>query len=154
MIIKGTKAAVMRPIAWMPPRRTEPTKTKRMAPVAAGAMPKVDSILVATALACARLPMPKEAQIAKIAKKTASAVPRGPGIPRLRYCCGPPDISPLESVVRKRTPRYASVYLEAMPTRPVIQIHTSAPGPPIESAVATPTIFPTPTVAARAVVSA
>jgi hypothetical protein len=39
-----------------------------------------------------------------------------------------------------------------MPNTPVNHIHKTAPGPPSDTAVATPTIFPVPTVAARAVI--
>ena len=42
----------------------------------------------------------------------------------------------------------------AIPTSPVIHIQKSAPGPPAAMAVATPTMFPVPTVAASAVMSA
>ena len=52
------------------------------------------------------------------------------------------------------TPRRASAYLVAMPTNPHIHIQKMAPGPPVNRAVATPPIFPFPTVAARAVDSA
>ena len=67
---------------------------------------------------------------------------------------GPPFMRPLESVSRYLTDRTASEYLVAMPTRPVIHIQKSAPGPPAAMAVATPAMFPVPTVAARAVIRA
>jgi len=60
----------------------------------------------------------------------------------------------LASRVRNRTPRKASEYLDAMPSTPVTHIQNRAPGPPIEMAVATPTMLPVPTVAASAVVNA
>jgi len=41
-----------------------------------------------------------------------------------------------------------------MPTRAVIHIQNTAPGPPSAMAVATPAMLPVPMVAARAVVSA
>lgn len=41
-----------------------------------------------------------------------------------------------------------------MPNTPVSHIHSTAPGPPSETAVATPTMLPVPMVAASAVVSA
>jgi len=44
--------------------------------------------------------------------------------------------------------------LVAMPKTPVSHIHNTAPGPPEAIAVATPTILPVPTVAAKAVVKA
>ena len=67
---------------------------------------------------------------------------------------GPPFMNPLESVSRYLTARTASENLVAMPTRPVIHIQNSAPGPPAAMAVATPAIFPVPTVAASAVIRA
>ena len=67
---------------------------------------------------------------------------------------GPPDFSPRSSVSRNRTPRTASEYFVAIPTSPVIHIQKSAPGPPAAIAVATPTMFPVPTVAASAVIRA
>ena len=47
-----------------------------------------------------------------------------------------------------------SLNLEVRPKAAEIHIHTRAPGPPETMAVATPTIFPVPMVAASAVVSA
>ena len=47
-----------------------------------------------------------------------------------------------------------SLNLEVNPKHADIHIHTNAPGPPATIAVATPTIFPVPIVAAKAVVSA
>ncbi len=47
-----------------------------------------------------------------------------------------------------------SAYFVAIPKNAAIHIQRSAPGPPSLMAVATPTILPVPTVAARAVASA
>ena len=47
-----------------------------------------------------------------------------------------------------------SEYLVAIPKSPVIHIQNIAPGPPNAIAVATPTIFPVPTVEANAVINA
>ena len=44
-----------------------------------------------------------------------------------------------------------SAALVDMPTSPATHIQTMAPGPPIVTAVATPAMFPTPTVLASAV---
>ena len=66
---------------------------------------------------------------------------------------GPPTYSPSSST-RQRTARTASAYLVAMPKNPPIHIQNTAPGPPRAMAPATPTRFPVPTVAARAVHSA
>ncbi len=67
---------------------------------------------------------------------------------------GPPAICPLAHVTRYLTASKASLYLVAMPKTPVSHIQNTAPGPPAAMAVATPTMFPVPIVAASAVVSA
>ena len=43
---------------------------------------------------------------------------------------------------------------EVIPRKPITTIHSTAPGPPIPIAIATPAMFPSPTVADRAVESA
>ena len=78
--------------------------------------------------------------------------PRGPKAWRMTYM-GPPHSSPRAFFCRKRTASKHSAYVSAMPVRAVSSIHTRAPGPPAVSAVATPTMFPVPMVAARAVIS-
>ena len=67
---------------------------------------------------------------------------------------GPPLISPFSFTSRYLIASIHSLNLEVKPNAAEIHIHTSAPGPPETIAVATPTIFPVPIVAARAVVSA
>jgi hypothetical protein len=52
------------------------------------------------------------------------------------------------------TARSASLYFVAMPNTPVSHVHSTAPGPHIATADATPTMFPVPIVAARAVAKA
>ena len=47
-----------------------------------------------------------------------------------------------------------SAYFVAIPNTPVSQHHSTAPGPPSETAVATPIMLPVPIVAANAVASA
>ena len=96
-------------------------------------------------------PMPKAATEVSAAKMTPSHFAF---IPRSRTYIGPPHIAPLASFTRKRTERSASEYFVAMPKTPVSHIQRTAPGPPAATAVATPTMFPVPIVAARAVVSA
>ena len=46
-----------------------------------------------------------------------------------------------------------SVNFKVMPKKPAIIIQNVAPGPPIDMAMATPAMFPSPTVAESAVVS-
>ena len=52
------------------------------------------------------------------------------------------------------SPRVHSVNFEDIPRNPTSIIQKVAPGPPVPIAMATPAIFPRPTVADRAVVSA
>ena len=61
---------------------------------------------------------------------------------------------PSASVTRYLTASRPSAYFAAMPSNAAISIHSNAPAPPTETAEATPTIFPVPTVAERAVHSA
>ena len=58
---------------------------------------------------------------------------------------------PRLSVTRYLMASSPSAYLVAMPKNAATSIHSSAPGPPAAMAVATPTMFPVPTVAERAV---
>ena len=153
-IISGTNAAVILPMPSMPPRTAAPTAKKMTTPATLALMPKASCMPAAMELPWARLPMPKEAKMVNRVNAAARNLPKRPPTPVLKYSCGPPCCLPFLSVVRKRTPRYASEYFDAMPTMPVSQIQNSAPGPPMEIAVATPTMLPVPTVAARAVVSA
>ena len=67
---------------------------------------------------------------------------------------GPPLISPLAFTSRYLMASIHSLNLEVIPNAAEIHIHTNAPGPPETMAVATPTMFPVPMVAARAVVRA
>jgi hypothetical protein len=66
---------------------------------------------------------------------------------------GPPHISPTLFVSRYLTARTDSPYFVERPKQALIHIQTRAPGPPRTMAVATPTMLPVPTVAARAVMS-
>ena len=67
---------------------------------------------------------------------------------------GPPDISPSSFVSLYLIASIHSENLVVNPKAAEIHIQTSAPGPPRDMAVATPTIFPVPIVAARAVIKA
>ena len=75
-------------------------------------------------------------------------------MPRSRTYIGPPAIEPFGVVTRYLMASTASAYFVAIPKTPVSQIQRTAPGPPAATAVATPTMFPVPIVAASAVVSA
>src|SRR5699024_8502081 len=146
--------AVTRPIDLMPPTSTSKTSAVRINPVTQMGTLQLPSTFEAIALPWVIFPMPKQAMTEKIANANAKMLPTGPRIPRARYYRGQPVFSPAVSVPRNRTPKTASAYLDAMPTRPVTHIQNKAPGPPIPMAVATPTILPVPTVAASAVVNA
>ena len=67
---------------------------------------------------------------------------------------GPPDISPRSLTSLYLIANIHSENLEDNPKQAEIHIQTNAPAPPETIAVATPTIFPVPIVAARAVVNA
>ena len=67
---------------------------------------------------------------------------------------GPPFISPLAFTSRYLKPSIHSENLVDSPKQADSHIHTKAPGPPANMAVATPTILPVPMVAARAVMRA
>ena len=74
--------------------------------------------------------------------------------PYLSVYIGPPHISPFSFTLLYFPASAHSAYFVEMPKAAEIHIHTRAPGPPDTIAVATPTILPVPTVAARAVISA
>src|SRR5574344_185809 len=74
--------------------------------------------------------------------------------PRLSTYIGPPSILPLGVVTLYFTDSNASEYFVDIPNTPVSQHQSTAPGPPIETAVATPIILPVPIVAAKAVAKA
>ncbi len=81
------------------------------------------------------------------AKKRAIGVQRGPS-PRVITCIGPPWGRPISSVPLYMVASTPSWYLVAMPTMALTHIQKMAPGPPTTSAMATPAILPSPTVAA------
>ena len=66
---------------------------------------------------------------------------------------GPPAYSPAAFFSLYLTASTLSAYFVDSPNSALIHIQNSAPGPPETSAVATPTIFPVPMVAASAVIS-
>ena len=74
--------------------------------------------------------------------------------PLSMYRKGPPRKRPGRLSTRYFTASRPSAYLVAMPKNAAVSIHKRAPGPPAATAVATPTMLPVPTVAAREVHSA
>ena len=103
------------------------------------------------ALACTEAPMPRAAQAVKTAKSAASHFMLRP---RSKAYIGPPSIVPSGCRTRYLMASRPSEYLVAMPNTPVSQHHSTAPGPPSATAVATPMMLPVPMVAASAVASA
>ncbi len=97
------------------------------------------------------LPMPNAATAVSSANTTPSHLIRSP---RSSTYIGPPAIAPDGVVTRYFTASSASPYFVAIPNTPVSHIHSTAPGPPAATAVATPTMLPVPIVAASAVASA
>ena len=67
---------------------------------------------------------------------------------------GPPVIVPSALTLRYLCPRKTSAHLSAMPKNPKTIIQKTAPGPPFETATATPTMEPVPIVAAIEDISA
>ena len=103
------------------------------------------------ALACTVLPMPSEAITVNSAKRMAR---RFQPKPFSRAYIGPPAILPSGVRTRYFTASRLSPYFVAIPNTPVSQHHSTDPGPPSATAVATPTMLPVPMVAASAVASA
>ena len=104
---------------------------------------------------CVIFPIPKEAITANRANSQPSTAPSFLFFsPFFIVYIGPPDISPFSLTSLYLIANIHSENLEERPKQADIHIHTNAPAPPETIAVATPTIFPVPMVAARAVVRA
>ena len=104
---------------------------------------------------CVIFPIPKEAITAKRAKSHPRTAPNFLFFsPFFIVYIGPPDISPFSLTSLYLIASIHSENFEESPKQAEIHIHTKAPAPPETIAVATPTIFPVPIVAASAVVSA
>ena len=86
-------------------------------------------------------------------KKTASGFHFRPSPSTIIYI-GPPCVSPASSFPLYITATVPSKNLVAIPTTALTHIQKMAPGPPMDSATATPAMLPMPTVAAMALVSA
>ena len=136
---------------FIPPRMTKAVRAAIATPVSQTDRPKDSCSIWEMELACTMLPMPKAATAVKKAKTRPSQRALRP---RSSTYIGPPEISPVPEITRYFTDSSASAYLVAIPNTPVSHIHSTAPGPPAATAVATPTILPVPMVAASAVVSA
>ena len=151
--INGTIFSQTLPILLIPPNSTISANTVSSTPVTAFGTPKVVFRASEIELACVMFPIPKEAITANSAKATAKILPRtGIGNAFFITYMGPPAISPSWLTSRYLTAKRLSAYFVDRPNNALSHIHTSAPGPPKTIAVATPTMFPVPIVAARAVI--
>ena len=100
---------------------------------------------------CTVFPMPKAAIAVKMQNMTASHFIFNP---LSRAYIGPPIMVPSGVFTLYLIARSPSLYLVAIPKKPAIQHHSTAPGPPRVMAVATPMMLPVPIVAAREVARA
>ena len=149
--MNGTSSSQTRAMTFRPPSTTAAVMAAWMTPVRWTLIPNWEAASVEIELACTMLPMPNEANTVNSANSTPSHfMPR----PRSRAYIGPPSMVPSSVLTRYFTASSASLYFVAMPRTPVSHIHSTAPGPPRLTAVATPTMLPVPMVAASAVVSA
>ena len=103
------------------------------------------------AFACTVFPIPRAAIAVNIQKITASHFILRP---LSKAYIGPPNIVPSEVFTLYLMANKPSEYFVAIPKTPVIQHHSTAPGPPRAIAVATPIILPVPIVAAKDVANA
>ena len=147
----GTRNPHARAMAFTPPMTTVAVSAHATAPTILSGMPHVSLANSAIELACTVEPIPNDARTVKMAKSTPSHFMFRP---RSRAYIGPPYVWPSLAFTRYFTASKPSAYFVAMPKIPVSQHHSTAPGPPSVTAVATPTILPVPIVAASAVANA
>ena len=103
------------------------------------------------AFACTVFPMPNDATAANKQNSMPSHfMPK----PFCKAYIGPPTILPSCVFTRYLMASSPSPYFVAMPNTPVSQHHSTAPGPPKLTAVATPMMLPVPMVAANEVANA
>ena len=127
----------------------------KAAPVAATGTANVFSNAVEMELACVMLPMPKDASTVNSANRKPKIAPSCLFLKAFFMVnIGPPFISPFSFTSRYLLASIHSAYFVVMPNAAESHIHTSAPGPPANMAVATPTMLPVPMVAERAVINA
>ena len=141
----------------MPPMMTTAVMMPKIMPTAmrGNANGRLFSMTSAMALICVPQPMPNDASIANSANTTAITLPNVfHGRPRSSAYIAPPIMRPSAVFTRYLTAIRLSAYLVAMPNTPVSQHHSTAPGPPMNTAVPTPTMLPVPMVDASAVVRA
>ena len=149
--ISGTMQVQTFAMLCRPPRITSATMTARTSPEIQFGTAKVLWTIAAMALVCTRLPVPSTAMAATTLKNTAI---QRHFRPRRMVYMGPPWTSPLRSRTRYFTASSDSAYFVDMPKIPVTMHQNTAPGPPMQTAVATPTMLPVPIVEASATANA
>ena len=145
--IKGTMQVQTLAMLWSPPTMTSPTMRAMQSPEIQLGTEKVSLMIEAMALDWTTFPVPMTAMAPMTAKVTA--IQRQP-TPRRMVYIGPPWTSPSSSLTRYLIASNDSAYLVAMPKMPVTMHQKTAPGPPRQTAVATPTTLPVPMVEASA----
>ncbi len=149
--MKGTRNPHTLAMPLIPKKMTAATMTVRMLPDTYCEILNVSLSIVDMEFDCTEQPIPRAAMMVKTQNRTASHfMPR----PRSRAYMGPPSMVPSDVFTRYLTASNPSEYLVAIPKTPLNQHHRTAPGPPSETAVATPMMLPVPMVAARAVARA
>ena len=143
----------MREMDRMPPWDTRNTAPAVTAPTSTGERAKESVSASAMALDWTQLPTVRATSSAEREKRGASARPSPPSRASITYM-GPPTHWPFSSRRRYFTERRHSENLVARAGRELSSIQTNAPGPPAVRAAATPTMFPVPMVAERAVIRA
>ena len=139
----------------IPPTMTASVRTVRAAPMISLENPNVALTAVVIEFAWVIFPIPKEAMTVNMAKRKPIQSPALLFLnPFFMVNMGPPFISPFAFTSRNLKPSIHSENFVVRPKQAETHIHTRAPGPPANMAVATPTIFPVPMVAASAVISA
>ena len=151
--MQGTIYSVIFEIDRIPPRMTRMTRMVITSPLFSCGMSKLSASARVMEFDCAIFPMPKEESTAN----SANSIPRM--LPAFLFgnalCSvyiGPPVTVPASFFARYFTASMLSANFVESPIRAERIIHMRAPGPPMTIAVATPTIFPVPMVAASSVV--
>ena len=149
--MKGTILVASFEIRSIPPTTTTATKEAITTPmmsftgkVVAMPMGSVNTVVMDSVswLACITQ---KQPIIPKNAKKMARGLSFGL-TPSVIMYIGPPLTLPFSSRPRYMMARVPSKNLVAIPSRALTHIQKMAPGPPMQMAIATPAMFPIPTV--------
>src|SRR6056297_863454 len=163
----GTIFEVTRAMDRIPPRMTSPTSAARINPNSQPRSAHQEASPPVMPTNCWKLWLawnmfapPNEPPMQNTAKTAAHTLPSvastgpRPARPRDSVHIGPPDTVPSSFSMRYLTPSEHSTNFEAMPRNPASIIHGTAPGPPTDTAIATPAMLPNPTVPESAVASA